>query len=68
MAICAVVERSNGTSEPEEDLVGTAYQASSHFCVLTSNVEGVEQELFRSPRNPLKSEIIRRFLILAKLR
>jgi hypothetical protein len=39
MAICAVVEGSNGTSEPEEDLVGTAYQTSSHFRVLTSNMQ-----------------------------
>ena len=44
MAICAVVERSNGTSEPEKDLFGTAYQASSHFQVLTSIMEIGEQE------------------------
>jgi hypothetical protein len=44
VAICAVVERSDGTSEPEIDLFGTAYQASSHFQVLTSIMEIGEQE------------------------
>jgi len=38
MAICALVERSNGTSKPEEDLFGTAYHASSQFDALTSAI------------------------------
>jgi hypothetical protein len=44
VAICTVVERSNGTSEPEKDLFGTAYQTSSHFHVLTPIVQIREQE------------------------
>jgi len=55
VAICVMIERSNGT-EPEEDIVGTANQASSHFHMFTSNVYTGKEELFRSPRNPLKCE------------
>jgi len=56
VAICAMVESSNGTSEPEDDIVRTANQASLHFHMFTSNVCIGKEELFRSPRNPLKCE------------
>jgi hypothetical protein len=56
VAICTMIERTNGTPEPEEYIARTTNQASSHSHMFTSNVYLWKEELFRSPRNPLKCE------------